>query len=87
MCFVPDESNNILQMKTTFKKINPRNKLGVSTHSCYDYEFTYHNYNNNQKLKHSKEDYKISRQGRQILFVTFVGGGGHKSFECKNRRQ
>ena len=27
MCYPPDESNNILQMKTTFKKINPRNKL------------------------------------------------------------
>ena len=26
---LPDESNNILQMKTTFKKINPRNKLRV----------------------------------------------------------
>ena len=40
----PDESNNILQMKTTFKKAKPRNKLGVSTHSCYDYKST--NYNN-----------------------------------------
>ena len=25
--------------------------------------------------------------GRQILFATFVGGGGHKAFDCKNRRQ
>ena len=31
MCYPADESNNILQMKTPFKKINPRNKLGVST--------------------------------------------------------
>ena len=43
----PDESNNVLQMKTTFKKINPRNKLWVNTHSHYDYKST--NYNNYQK--------------------------------------
>ena len=55
MCYpIPlDESNNILQMKTTFKKINPRNKLRVSTHSCYDYKSTNHNYNNYQKSQHS----------------------------------
>ena len=50
------ESNNILQMKTTFKKINPRNKTGVSTHSCYDNKSI--NYNNRQKPQHSREDYK-----------------------------
>ena len=54
MCFSlslspPDESNNIFQMKTIFKKINPRNKLGVSTHSHYDYKSTNYNYNNYQK--------------------------------------
>ena len=32
----PDESNNILQMKTTFNEINPMNKLGLNTHSRYD---------------------------------------------------
>ena len=40
MYYPPDESNDILQMKTSFKKINPRNKLGVSTHSHYDYKST-----------------------------------------------
>ena len=57
MCYPPDESNNILQMKTTFKKINPSNKLGVSTHSRYDYKLT--NYNNYQKPQHSSDDYNI----------------------------
>ena len=38
MCYLPDESNNILQIKTTFKKAKPRNKLGVHTHSHYDYK-------------------------------------------------
>ena len=38
MRYLPDESNNILQMKIAFKKINPRNKLGLITHSCYDYK-------------------------------------------------
>ena len=32
-------------MKTTFKKVNPGNKLGVSTNSCYDYESTIYDYN------------------------------------------
>ena len=49
MCYSPDESNNILQMKTTFKKINPRNKTDLSTHSRYDYKTTNYNYNNYQK--------------------------------------
>ena len=52
-----DKSNNISQMKTTFKKINPRNKLWVSTHSPSDYKSA--NYNNNyQQTPHSREDYK-----------------------------
>ena len=37
-----DESNNILQMKTTLKKINPRNKLGVSIQSRYDDDHHHH---------------------------------------------
>ena len=44
MCYPQDESNNIFQMKTKFKKINPRNKLRINTHSHYDYKST--NYNN-----------------------------------------
>ena len=52
-CYPPDESNNILQMKTTFKKISPRNKPGVSMHSCYDYKSINYNYNY-QKPQHSK---------------------------------
>ena len=59
MCYLPDESNNILEMKTTFKNINPRNKLGVSTHSRYNYKSTNHNYNNYQKPQHCRKDYKI----------------------------
>ena len=57
MCSPPDESNKILQMKTIFKKAKPRNKLGVSTHSHYDYKST--NYNNYQKPQLSSKDYNI----------------------------
>ena len=71
MCYPQDESNNILQMKTTFKKAKPRNKLQVSTHS-HDYKSTNYYYNNYQKPQHNSKDYNISLQGRQILFVTFV---------------
>ena len=75
-----DESDNILQMMTTFGKINQRNKPWVSMHSHYDYKSTNYNYNNNQKPQHTRADYKIPPpplpQRRQILFVTFVGGGG-----------
>ena len=62
MCYLhpPDESNNILQMKTTFKKAKPMNKLGVSTHLRYDYKSTNYNYNNYQKPQHSSNDYNIS---------------------------
>ena len=74
MYYPPDESYNILQMETTFKKINPRNKLEVSTHSHYDYKSTNYNYNNYQKPQHSKEGYKIPpTQGKQILFVNVCG--------------
>ena len=73
MCYPPDESNDILQMKTIFKKINRRNKLGVSTHSHYDYKSVNYNCNNYQKPQCSREDYKIPHhQGRQILFVRFL---------------
>ena len=66
----PDESN-ILRMKTTFKKINLRNKLGIRTHSCNDYKSANYNYYNYQKSQHSREDYKpLPCKGTQILFVT-----------------
>ena len=82
MCYHPDQSNNILQMKTTFKKINPRNKLGVSAHSRYDYKST--NYNNYQKPQYSREDDKIyPHQGRQILFVASVGRRATKHLNVK----
>ena len=68
----PDQSNNILQMKTIFKKINPQNKPGVSMHSHYDYKPTNYNYNNYQKLQ----------QG-QISFVTFVEGEATKHYWVK----
>ena len=72
MCYPPDESNNISQMKTTFKNINPRKKLGVSTHSRYEYKSTNYNYNNYQKPQHSREDkYSLLRLWEETL-------------ECKN---
>ena len=76
----PDESNNIFQMKNTFKKINPRNKLRVSTHFRYDYKSTNYKYNNYQKPQHSKIP---PPQGRQLLSVTFVGGGATKHLNVK----
>ena len=75
--------NNLLQMKTTFKEINPKNNLGVSTHSRYDYKLTNYNYNNYQKPQYSRENYKISPQGRQILFVTFIRRKATKNFNVK----
>ena len=80
-----DESNSILQMKTTFKKINPKNKTGVSTHSFYDYKSTNYNYNNYLKPQHSREDYQISPQGRQILFFRFVGRETTKYLNVKTK--
>ena len=71
-------------MKTTFKKINPRNKFGVSTHSCYDYKSTNYNYNNHQKPQHSREDYKISPSGK-TLFVTYVKEKATKLFNVKTK--
>ena len=78
MCYnpPPHESNNILQMKTTFKKINPRNKLGVSTHSRYDYKSTNYDYNNSRKPKHSREDYKISPSGKANIIRYICGRRG-----------
>ena len=86
-CYTPDESNNILQMETTFKKINPKNKLGVSTHFCYDYKSTNYNYNNYQKPQHSREDNKISPQRKTNVICYVCGKRDLKAFECKNRRQ
>ena len=63
MSDLPDESNNILQIKTTFGKINPRNKPRVSSHSHYEYKSTNYNYNS----YHCREDYKISSPGKTII--------------------
>ena len=52
-------------------------------HSHYNYKSTNYNYNNYQKPQHSREDYKISPQERQILFDTFVGRGGTKHLNVK----
>ena len=88
MCYPSDESNNILQMKTTFKKTNPRNKPWVSMHSCYDYKSTNYNYNNYQKPQHSREDYKIPPTPGKTNIIYYVRGWrGHNAFECRNRRQ
>ena len=72
-------------MKTTFKKINPRNKTGVSTNARYDYKST--NYNNYQKPQHSWEDYKISPPRKTNIISYICGKRGHKAFECKNQKQ
>ena len=75
-------------MKTTFKKINPRNKLGVITHSHYDYKSINSNYNNHQKLQHSRVDYKIPPSPGKTNIICYVSGRrGHKTFDCRNRRQ
>ena len=87
MCYPTNESNNILQMKITFKKINPRNKPRVSMHSRYDYKSTNYNYNNYQKPQHSREDYKISLLGKTNIICYVCGRRGHKAFDCRNRRQ
>ena len=75
-----DESNDILQTKITFTKINPRNKLGVSRHSRYDYKSTNYYYNNYQKLQHIREDYKIPPSGKTVMFVR---RGGTKHLNVK----
>ena len=87
MCYhPPDESNSILQMKTTFKKIKPRNKLGVSTHSRYDFKST--NYNNYQKPQHSREGYNISIPGKTNIIICYIyKRKDHKAFQFQNWRQ
>ena len=89
MCYPSDESNNILQMKTTFNRVTPRNKLGVSTHSHYDCKPTNYNYNNYNKPHHSSKNYNISIQGRQILFIisAIKKKKSHKTFQCQNKRR
>ena len=78
MCYSPDESNNILQMKTTFGEINPRNKPGVSMHSGYDYKLNY-NYNNYQKPQHSREDYKIPASPEDKYYLLHLWEEGTQS--------
>ena len=86
MCYPPDESNSILQMKTTFKKINPRNKLGVSFHSIY--KSTNYNYNNYQKPQDSREYYKISPTlPPKINIIYYIcRKRGHEAFQCKKQK-
>ena len=66
MCYLLDESNNILKMKTTFKKAKLRNELGVSTHSRYN-KATNYNCNNYQKPQHSSKDYNIFPPGKKNI--------------------
>ena len=88
MCYhPPNESKNILQMKTIFKKINPRNKLRVSTHSRYDYKSTNFDYNNYQKPQHRRENYKNPPPGKTNVIYYIYWKKCHKVFQCKNRRQ
>ena len=86
ICYPRDESNNILQMKTTFKKIKLRSKPGVSMHSCYDYKSTNYNYNY-QKPQNSREDYKNPPPPGKTNIICYVcEWRGHKALDCKNRR-
>ena len=74
-------------MKTTFKKINPRNKLGVSTHSRYDYKSINYNYNSYQKLQHSREDYKIPAPPEQTNIICYIcKKKGHFSVKTKGKK-
>ena len=83
MCYPPpDESNKILKMKSTFKKINPWNKTGISTHSHYDYKSTNYNYNNYQKPQHSRENNKIYLPGKPNIMCYVCGKRVYKPFEC-----
>ena len=86
MYYPPDESYNILQMETTFKKINPRNKLEVSTHSRYDYKSTNYNHNNYQKSWHNREDYKIYLPGKMNIIYYVCGKRSPKAFQCKKQK-
>ena len=56
MSYSKDESNNILQMKTTFKGTKPKNNPGVSTHSQYDCKSTSYYYNDYNKPHHSSKN-------------------------------
>ena len=75
MCSSPDKSNKILQKKTTFGKINTRNKPGVSMHSCYDYKSTII-ITITRNLSIVEQTIKFTPQGRQIFM--FVGGWNTK---------
>ena len=82
----PDESNNILKMKTTFKKAKPRNKLGVNTHSRYDNKSTNYNYNNYQKPHHRSKDNNIPHPTRKKNIICHIcNKKGHKAFQCQNK--
>ena len=56
-------------MKTTFKKINPRYKLELSTYSRYDYKSANYNNNKTQKFQPSTEDYKIGPSEEKYYFL------------------
>ena len=71
-------------MNTTFKMINPRNKLGVSNQSRQDYKWTNYNHNNYLKPQHSRKDSPI-RENKYYLLPWWEWG--QKSFQCKHRTQ
>ena len=85
----PVESNNILQMKTTFKKAKPKNKLGVSTHSGSYHKSINYNYNNCQKPQHCSKDYNIpsitSRKTNIICYIWYEKG--RKSFQYRTKKR
>ena len=74
--FPPDESNNILQMKTTFKKISPRNKPTVSKHSCNGYKSTNHNYNITRNLSILEKTIRFPLHLREDKYYLLHFGGG-----------
>ena len=91
MCYLPDESSNILQMKTTFKKAKPRNKLGLNTHSHFHCTSTNYNYNDYEKLQHSCKDYNILppclEDKYYLLHLQICNKNCHKTFQCRNKKQ
>ena len=86
MCYSLDESNNILQMKTTFKKAKSRNKLGVNIHSCYDYKSTNYSYNNYKKPQHSSSSNNYNISPSEVKYCYICKKKGHKAFQCQNKR-
>ena len=73
-------------MKTTFKRVKPRNKLGVSTYSCYVCKSTNYNYNNYFKLI-VKTIIFPTLSGKTNIICYICNKKKHKVFQCQNKRR